>query len=317
MKQQPVDLLIDLASEACGGQVLAASDELLGPKEGLLHPSGPGWETRRRHAPGHDWAIVALGLPGVIRHSIVDTTGFAGRNPTHASVESIHLAATPDIIELVRDPGRWTEIVSRSPLAPDSETTFAVQTIDPMTHVRLVVYPDGGIEALRVVGDPTPPDGLLDGQTETDVAALASGARAIDCSGPYFSSPNNMLSESAGGWLTHRRRDSGHEWAIIRLAGRATVNRIELDTTGLAGNAPESIAVAAVDAAGANRSRLRKSDWRPMLAPTQTEAETVATYTDFETAGSVTHLRLDLHPDGGVSRLRVFGVSQEPWISPS
>jgi len=315
VNRKPAELLIDLAAEPIGGRVLAASDELLGPKEGLLRSSGPGWETRRRHAPGHDWAVVALGLPGIIRHTVVDTTGFGGRHPTHASVESIHLPTTPDIIELVRDPGRWTEVVSRSPLAADRKNTFAVKAKAPMTHVRLVVYPDGGVGELRVFGDPTPHPGLFDGETEIDLTALSSGARAIDCSDRHFSSPNDMLGEGAGGWLTHRRRIPGHEWAIIRLAGRAIVNRIEVETTGLAGNAPESIGVAAVDAAGASRSALRKGDWRPMLAPTQIEAETIATYTDFETARAVTHLRLDLHPDGGITRLRAFGMSEEPWMS--
>ncbi len=317
MNRKPTELLIDLASESNGGRVSAASDELLGPKEGLLRPSGAGWETRRRHAPGHDWAIVALGLPGIIHHIVVDTTGFAGRHPTHASVESIHLVGTPDIVELVRDPGRWTEIVTRSTLTADRQNTFATESTAPVTHVRMVIYPDGGIAGLRLLGDPTPPEGLLDGATEVDLAALVNGAGAIDCSGPNFSSPNGMLSDSDDPWLSHRRRTPGHEWTIIRLAGRGSVHRLEIDTTGLAGNAPESIEVEALDAACSNPKALRKANWNQVLLPTRVGPPDVATYTDLEATGKVTHLRLKLHPHGGIARFRAFGRSEEPWTFPS
>ncbi|MEE8498612.1 MAG: allantoicase [Acidimicrobiia bacterium] len=318
MRREPKDLLVDLASDSVGGRVLAASDELLGAKEELLRrsDSGSGWETKRRRRSGHDWAIISLGLPGVVRHVVVDTTGFAGRHPTHASVESIHLPGEPDIVELARDPSRWIEIVPRSPLAPDRENDFVVVSGTPTTHVRLVVYPDGGIAGFRLLGDPIPPGGVLDGRAETDLAAIRNGARVLDCSGAYLSSPNGMLAEDSGGWLTHRRRTPGHEWAIVRLAGRTTVTRLEVDATGLDGNAPESIAVEAVDARHASLKVLHKADWRPMLAATPIESGSVATLTDFESDRAVTHLRLSLYPDGGITRFRAFGVSEEPWTSP-
>ena len=319
MNREPNDLLVDLAADSVGGRVLATSDELLGAKEGLLRGSdtGAGWETRRRRSSGHDWAIIALGLPGVVRRVVVDTTGFVGRQPTHASVEAIHLPGEPDIVELARDPSRWIEIVPRSPLAADRENELVVASGAPTTHVRLVIYPDGGVAGLTLLGDPTPPEGVLDGRTEIDLAALRNGARVIDCSGSYLSSPNDMLEEGAGGWLTHRRRTPGHEWAIVRLAGRATVTRLEVDTADLAGNAPESIAVTTVDARHASLKSLHKADWKSMLAPTQIDSDAVATFTDLEIGRAVTHLRLSLHPDGGITRFRAFGASEDPWTSPN
>ena len=316
MSRNSTELLIDLSSAQIGGNVLAASDELLGPKEGLLTSSQAGWETRRRHAKGHDWAIVALGVPGVIRHVVVDTTGFVGRQPAQISVESIRLPGSPDIVELVRDPGRWAEIVPRSSPAIDRVETFVVGSAHAATHIRLVMYPDGGIAGLRVLGDPTPREGLLDGEAEIDLAAVGNGARVIDCSGPSFSSPNEMLGND-GRWLTHRRRDTGHEWAMIRLAGRGSLDRLEVDTTDLIGDAPESIAVDGVDALGANLKTLRKVDWTPLLASTVTEVGSIATYPDLEPIGVVTHVRLNLHPDGGITRFKAFGVSEEPWMLPS
>ena len=315
MSRERIDLLVDLASESVGGRVLAASDEHLGAKEGLLRPSdsGAGWETRRRHSSGHDWAIIGLGLPGIVRRVVVDTTGFAGRQPTHASIESIHLPGEPDIVELARDPSRWIEIVPRSSLAAEGENGFASASGTPTTHVRLVVYPDGGVAGLRLLGHPIPPGGALDGQTEIDLAALRNGAGVIDCSGGYLSSPNDMLGAEAGEWLTHRRRTPGHEWAIVRLAGRTIITRLEVDTTGLAGNAPESVAVEAVDARHASLKSLRKADWKPMLAPMQIESDSIVTFTELESDRAATHLRLSLHPDGGMTRFRAFGVSEEPW----
>lgn len=319
MRREPKELLVDLASDSVGGRVLAASDELLGAKEELLHwsDSGAGWETRRRRGSGHDWAIVALGLPGVVRRVVIDTTGLAGRQPAQASVESIHLPGKPDIVELVRDPRRWIEIVPRSPLASDRENDLVVASDRPTTHVRLVIYPDGGVAGLRLLGDPIPSQDALDGRTETDLAALRSGARVVDCSGGYLSSPNDMLDEAAGGWLTHRRRTPGHEWAIVRLAGRAIVTRLEVDTTSFAGNAPESVAVEAVDARHASLRSLRKADWKPLLAATPIDSDSVATFADLQVERAVTHLRLSLHPDGGITRFRAFGVSEEPWTSPN
>ncbi len=319
MSTESNDLLVDLASDSLGGRVLAVSDERLGAKEELLgwSESGAGWETRRRRTPGHDWAIVTLGLPGVVRRVMVDTTGFVGRQPTHASVESIHLPGEPDIVELVRDPSRWVEIVPRSPLAADRETELVVTSGTCMTHARLVVYPDGGVAGLRLLGDPIPRGGSLDGRTEIDLAELRNGARVLVCSGGYLSTPNGMLGEDPGGWLTHRRRTPGHEWAIVRLGGRTIITRLEVDTTGLAGNAPESVAVEAVDARHASLKSLRKAHWKSMLAPTQIDAGSVATFTDLKSDRTVTHLRLSLHPDGGITRFRAFGVSEEPWTSPN
>ncbi len=319
MRREPKDLLVDLASDSVGGRVLAVSDELLGAKKKLLRrpESGAGWETRRRRGSGHDWAIIALGLPGVVRSVVVDTTGFAGRQPTHASIESIHLPGEPDIVELARDPSRWIEIVSRSPLAPDRENDLVVISGNLTTHVRFVIYPDGGIAGLALLGDPIPPGGVLDGRTEVDLAALRNGARVLDCSGGYLSSPNGMLGEEAGGWLTRRRRTPGHEWAIVRLAGRSTIARLEVDTTGLAGNVPDSIAVEAIDARHASLKSLRKAVWKPMLATTQIESDSIVTFTELGSHRAVTHLRLSLHPDGGMTRFRAFGVSEEPWTSPN
>lgn len=336
MTEQAIDLFVDLASERLGGKVLAANDEFFAPKENLIADGEPtwdpgkftargkwmdGWETRRRRTPGHDWAIIRLGVPGVIRRVVIDTSHFTGNFPESASLEVIDLPGVTDIVELVRDPGRWTELVPKRALRGDTRNEVDLATGVPATHVRLVIHPDGGVARLRMYGDPMPPAGLLDGTSEVDLVALHSGARAIDCSDRHYSSPNRMLVPGRAqgmwdGWETRRRRGPGNDWAVIRLAGRGTVSRIELDTTHFKGNAPGTWEVEGIDAPDAAIGELRLAAWTPLLEATPVTPDHRHRYDDLD-GGPFTHVRLNIHPDGGVARFRAWGRSSEPWISPT
>ena len=330
------DMLVDLASERVGGAVIAANDDFFGPKEYLIKDTAPewregeytpkgkwmdGWETRRRREPGHDWAIVSLGLRGIVRHLIVDTSYFTGNYPEASSVELIDLPGKPDLVELARDPARWSTIVDRSLLRGNDLNEFPVDNhAHAVSHIRLIIFPDGGVARLRVLGDPVPPDGLLDGVTEVDLAALSSGARAIDCSDRHYSSPNRMLVAGKprgmwDGWETKRRRGPGNDWAVIRLAGRGEISRLEIDTTHFKGNAPGSAQVEAIAAPTASLGDLRFAEWAPVLPETPLEPHRRHKFVDLDSIGAVTHLRLNIHPDGGIARFRAFGTSDTPWTS--
>ncbi|MEX0825566.1 MAG: allantoicase [Acidimicrobiia bacterium] len=329
------ELLVDLAAERLGGKVIAANDEFFAPKEGLIRDGDAvwdpdkytsrgkwmdGWETRRRREPGHDWAIVAMGIPGIVRQVVVDTAHFTGNYPESASVEAIDLAGNPSVVELVRDPGRWSEIVRRTPLRGDTTNEFAASPPLRITHLRLVIYPDGGVARLRVLGDPVPPQGVLEGDRELDLALLHHGARAIDCSDRHYSSPNRMLVPGRArgmwdGWETRRRRGAGNDWAVIRLAGRGVIDRIEFDTAHFKGNAPGSADVEAIDAPGASIGELRLAGWTQLVPESPVKPDSRHKWTKLADVGPVTHLRLNIHPDGGVARLRAFGRSDQPWTS--
>ena len=240
------DLLIDLAAAGAGGRVQEASDEFFAPKERLLADEDPvrdpgrpsrhgvwmdGWETRRRRSRGHDWAIVRLGLRGIGRRVVVDTTHFTGSHPESCAVEAADMPGDPNIVDLVRARDRWVDLLPRVPVEPDSRNVFNVAHGLPVTHLRLVAYPDGGIARLRCFGEPVPREGVLDGETTVDLACISSGARAIECSDRHFGSPNDMLvpgppHDGRSGWLTRRRRDGGSDWAVIRLAGPGTLERL-------------------------------------------------------------------------------------------
>jgi allantoicase len=148
--------LHDLASIACGGLVLGASDMHFGAKDNMIMPGraknmGDGWETRRRRGPGHDWAIVRLGAPGVIARVEIDTNHFKGNYPDTASIEGC-LAPGATLEELSRTP--WVELLSRTKLEAHHRHFFAreLQRMGPVSHVRLNIFPDGGVSRFRVHG---------------------------------------------------------------------------------------------------------------------------------------------------------------------
>ena len=239
--------LPDLAVRSLGGSVVAANDELFALRENLISP-GPavfdpatfghkgkvydGWETRRRREPGHDAAVVRLGVPGVVRGVVVDTSWFRGNYPPQVSLEGLCVLGYPTARELVAHPG-WEPLVPRSDVDGDSRNTFAVTSQQRWTHVRLTIYPDGGVARLRVHGEAVPDPRLLD-VGAIDLAAAENGGRVIGCSDRFYGSPGNLLApglaRSMGeGWETARRRGTGNDWVQVALAGPRTVSLAELD----------------------------------------------------------------------------------------
>ncbi|MBX6768762.1 MAG: allantoicase, partial [Actinomadura rubrobrunea] len=319
--------LPDLAVRTLGGSVIAASDESFAAKENLLNPWAPtfrpetfgvkgqeydGWETARRRPGedgelGHDWAVVRLGLPGVIRGVVVDTAWFTGNFPPLASVEACAVDGHPSPAEVLA--ADWVEIVPRSPLKGDTAHSFEVAGVERrFTHVRLNIFPDGGVARLRVHGDVVPDPRLLAGLT-VDLAALENGARVVECSNMFYSAPDNMLfpglaRNQSEGWETARRREPGNEWAVIRLAAPGVIRLAEVDTSNLRFNAPQAVTLSGLDARRASPED--PSAWRELMGRTRLQPDARHR---FRLPGDreVTHVRVDIHPDGGLARLRLFG----------
>ncbi len=310
--------LVDLASRTLGGGVVAANDDHFAERENLVTPQEPrfqaytfghrgqvydGWETRRRREPGHDWALVRLGVPGVVRGVIVDTAFFKGNYPPEVSVEGTLVHGYPSPAELAE--ADWFELVPRSRAAGDSKNAYAVAGPDRLvTHVRLCMYPDGGIARLRVHGDAVPDPGPLVAGA-VDLAALENGGDVIGCSNMFYSSPRNLISPGQArvmgeGWETARRRDDGNDWVEFRLAGTGVVRLAELDTTHFLGNAPgwAQISGRAEDAV--------VDDWAPLLSRRRLQPDTRHRFR-IEASPEITHARLDVYPDGGMARVRLWG----------
>lgn len=319
--------LIDIASEKLGGAVLFANDDFFAPKENLLKASAPifiegkytdlgkwmdGWESRRRRSPGFDWCIIRPGLAGVIRGIVVDTSFFRGNYPEHCSLEACAIDGLPTTEQLTAEAVQWTEILPQVPLNGDSQNHFAVDSEERFTHLRFKIYPDGGVARLRVYGEVTPDwEKLKRSGGDVDLAAVENGGLVLSCSDMFFGHKHNLIMlgralNMSDGWETKRRRGPGHDWVIIKLGQPGQIRRLEVDTSWFKGNFPDSCSLEACVTTG---NVLPVSlDWKPVLPQTKLQAHTRHWFEEqVLDAGTVSHLRFNIFPDGGVSRLRVYG----------
>jgi allantoicase len=344
--------LADLASASLGARAVAASDEFFAEKDNLLKPEIPvfvpgrftdrgkwmdGWETRRRRGPGYDWCLVRLGRPGSIAGVCIDTAHFNGNQPESCTLDAIEApddAAARHALPAVPDaPGPWVQVVGPTPLGP-SRPHFVPARADAagrrFTHVRLNILPDGGVARLRVYGRAMPEwatvpreDGLV------DLAAVANGGLVVAASDMHFGSRHNLImpgpaATMGDGWETRRRRGldwergpvAEHDWAVIRLARRGMVRRIEVDTSHFKGNFPESCAVDGIDtgpdAVPGIPADPARWPWAPLLPRSLLKGDTRHVYDrHLASPGPWTHLRLRIFPDGGVARFRAWGEATE------
>jgi allantoicase len=333
MTDHGAGLAPDLASRPLGGSVIFATDELFAEKENLIKPEAPafaagqfgnrgkiydGWETRRHRAPEHDHAIVRLGIPGIVHEVVVDTSFFRGNYPPEVSVEAAAADGYPAPSELTG----WHTLVERTDALGDTVNRYPVSSPLRWTHVRLSIYPDGGVARLRVHGTPLPDPRFLAGTI--DLAAMENGGRLVGCSDQFYASAGNLIlpglaTGMAGGWENARRRGPGNDYVTIALAGRGVLRHVEIDTSWFVGNAPDRIRLLAADAPdapdtldapgapGAPGAALPPdSAWREVLPVTAVQPDTRHKYLAADGL-TATHVRLDVIPDGGLARLRVYG----------
>ena len=315
-----VERLPDLASRAVGGAAVAASDESFAERENLLRPGPPerhdefghqgkvydGWETRRRRTPGTDWVIVRLGLPGIVHGVVVDTSFFTGNYPPRATLHGLAMEGYPSVDELVA--ADRTPLLPSVELAGDTRNVFPVECGQRFTHVRLTIDPDGGVARLRVHGVPVPDPRPLDAGP-VDLAALENGALVTGCSDEFYGRPVQLISpglaRSMGeGWETARRRDAGNDWVAVRLATTGVVRLAELDTSWFLHNAPGAARLTGCrDGADPNDP----AGWVELLPRTPLQPDTRHRFV-LPGGPAVTDVRLDVYPDGGMARLRLWGV---------
>jgi allantoicase len=309
--------LLDLASERLGAAAVDANDEFFASKDNLLKASPPqwregeytdrgkwmdGWETRRRRdvtPDAHDWCIVRLGVAGVVKGVDVETTHFTGNYPESCAID-------------VGNGRDWREALPRTPLAGDSHNLFDIPGVPAATHLRLRIYPDGGVARLRAYGEVAADWSRLRLRGDVDLAAAEFGGLVIGCSDMFFGSRHNLImpgdaTHMGDGWETKRRRGPGHDWTIIRLAAAGTIRRVEVDTRHFKGNAPGACSLESASL-GAGQS-VEHLAWQEVLPRTPLEPHTRHIFEDAvrPTDEAVTHARFNIFPDGGVGRLRLFG----------
>ncbi|MRG97328.1 allantoicase [Polyangium spumosum] len=323
------ETMVDLASERLGGAAIWATDDFFAPKENLLKPGKAvfipgkyteqgkwmdGWESRRRREGSEDACIVRLGLAGRIAGFDVDTSHFLGNAPAKVSIEATHVPGYRSLEALLGADVAWTEILAPSAVKPGSQNLFAIADQGTYSHVKLRIYPDGGVARLRVYGEVEPDWPLLLAEHHVlDLAAVEHGGVVIAASDEFFSDRRNLLlpgpsRDMGDGWESRRRRGPGHDWAIVRLGRAGTLVRTDIDTTHFKGNYPESCSLEGCFLRGeATPEALEAAAWRELLPRTKLEAHTRHQFS-LHAGGPVSHVRLRIFPDGGVARLRLYGA---------
>ena len=267
------------------------------------------WETRRRRNGGYDYAIVQLGLAGVVKGVDINTTHFTGNYPPAASLDACNSAGDPD------DNSEWVNLIPSVSLNGNSHHYFEIDESQSFTHIRLNIYPDGGVARLRIYGQVQGDWSEKDKNEVLDLAASENSARAIAWNDAHFGSAANLLAPGRGvnmgdGWETRRRREPGNDWCIIELGHPGVIEQAIVDTAHFKGNYPDrcSLQAALVEGGTTNSIITQSMFWPELLPASKLEMDEVHEFAEtIQSIGPVSHVRLNLFPDGGVSRLRLFG----------
>ena len=316
---------VNLADARLGAQALAASDEFFAAKERMLEPAPAvfvpgkydangkwmdGWESRRKRGPGHDWCVVRLARPGRIHGVDLDTSHFTGNYPPAASLEGCNVLGSEPT-----GASAWFPLLPVTPLGGDRHHYFELAASLPCTHVRVNLYPDGGLARLRIYGTPAFDAAEPDEEGLVDLAAAINGGTVVAANNEHFGRASNLLLPGRGvnmgdGWETRRRREPGNDWCVIALAHAGVIEEIEVDTAHYKGNYPDGCSIQAASfTAGAEAALVAQAMFWPLLLPEQKlQMDHVHLYrAEILAHEAVSHVRLNIFPDGGVSRLRLRG----------
>ena len=321
--------LADLASARVGGRAIAANDDFFAVKSNLIKAEPAvwiadkytargkwmdGWESRRRRIPGHDWCIVQLGMRGVVHGVDVDTSFFTGNFPSHCSIEAVDMASAPRAALHAVEGPPWTTILEKTELRGNGHNFIAVSDRRPWTHLRLSIYPDGGVARLRVYGEVSVDWARVapNGRT-VDLASIKNGGLFLAASDTHYGTRGALLmpdraKNMGDGWETKRSRDLNHrDWAIVRLGAPGIVSKIEIDTNHYKGNYPDRASIEGVLAPQVITANLSGMNWSTILPETKLSPDKRHFYSGraIKESGPFSHVRLNIFPDGGVSRLRV------------
>ena len=333
----PFTQLLDLAAERLGGQTLVCSDDFFAEMQNMLKPDRgifiadkytdngkwmDGWESRRKRTEGHDWCVVRLGTCGVIRGVDIDTNYFLGNYPPFASIEACFLPEGDPSVNF----DNWTEILPKSPLQGGSQNFYAIEHQEKWSHIRLHIYPDGGVARLKVYGEVQKDWSLVPKETILDLAAATNGGKAIVCNDAFFSHKDNINMPNRGenmgdGWETKRNRTPNNsDWLILRLAQKGTIHKIVVDTCHFKGNYPDRCKIEGCTISLENEADLSANTgniaWKTILPESKLQADFEHVYEkELLLHEPFTHIRLTIFPDGGVSRLRLFGSIEKDVLT--
>jgi len=314
---------VDLAQPRLGSEVVYATDDFFADKARLIDPAPPvfipgkyddngkwmdGWESRRKRVAGHDWCVIRLGVAGVVAGFEIDTSHFTGNYPPGAEIEVCRSdEANPET--------GWVNVTGRLHLKGDDRIYVPVEHAEPITHVRLHIHPDGGVARLRVWGRVDPDWSTVGADEVIDLLAVARGGRGIIANDEHYGAVGNLTAPGRGvnmgdGWETRRRREPGHDWAVLELGTFGVIEEVVVDTAHFKGNYPDRCSIQATRRAHGTPTEIAEQaeSWPMLLPEVKLSADHIHTFRDELAAlGPVRFVRLNIYPDGGVSRLRLMG----------
>lgn len=322
---------LNLASDKLGARSIVCTDDFFAGMENLVKPGRgvfiadkytdrgkwmDGWESRRKRTPGHDWCIVQLGAPGVISGFDIDTNHFLGNHPPFASIEACNIQGNPAAADLENNRAAWKEILPKSPLAPGSQNFYGCDSNELFTHVKLHIYPDGGVARLKVYGEVKKDWSTVSESEEIDLSSALNGAKSVLCNDMFFSHMDNLIMPGRGvnmgdGWETKRNRTpNNRDWVIVRLAHPGIIRKIMVDTCHFKGNYPDTCSIegCAIEPWQEKEIGSETIQWKELLPKQKLQADHEHSYeSEIIPQQKTTHVRLNIFPDGGISRMRLWG----------
>ena len=316
--------MIDLAQKRLGTKVVYQTDEFFAKANRIIDSSEPifipnkfdnhgkwmdGWETRRKRNKGHDYLIIRLGKEGIISKLNISTLYFNGNQPEFASVEGCYSKKKiPD------KKTKWKLILNKKKTKPSSNNIFNIKNKSVFSHIKLNIFPDGGVARLRVYGK------IVINKTQfkkkiINLSALSNGASIIACNNEHFGKAENILapgnSKNMGdGWETRRSRGKNYDWVIFKCV-TGKIDNIQIDTHHFKGNYPDMCSVqgAYLSRVINNKSIIAKSNkWKTILNKAKLRPHKKHNFKNKLIKGTkINYIRINIYPDGGISRVRIFG----------
>ena len=317
--------MINLAEPRLGSKVIFKTDDFFASASRIINPNPPifkegvfdkhgkwmdGWETRRRRRKGFDYLIIKLGKPGKIFNVDIDTAHFSGNQPTHASLQACYSNKKKP-----NNKSRWITILNKKKLDPNKNHNFNIKNKSIFTHIKLNIYPDGGVARLRIFGE-IEMKNVNFGSKMINLCSMLNGASIIGCNNEHFGRAENILAPGKGknmgdGWETKRSRGKNFDWLIIKFGYPGKINKIEIDTHHFKGNYPDSCSVQAayISKKISNNSIVRKSNkWKLLLNKAKLNANKKHSFNSKTMQkNKINFIRINIYPDGGISRIRAFG----------
>jgi allantoicase len=317
--------MINLADPRLGTKVIFKTDDFFASAKRIINNQAPifkegvfdnhgkwmdGWETRRKRKKGFDYLIIKLGKPGKISNIEIDTKYFSGNHPTEASLEAcFKKKGNPN------NKSKWVSILKKKKIKANNNHNFKIQTNSIFTHIKLNIFPDGGVARLRIFGEIALEKFNFKNKT-INITSILNGASIVGCNNEHFGKAENILTPGRGknmgdGWETRRSRGINSDWVIIKCGLVGKINKIEIDTHHFKGNYPDSCSIqtAYIHKKKSNSIIIQKSKkWNLILSKTKLKANKKHIFKNkIMSKNKINFMKINIFPDGGISRIRAFG----------